>query len=166
MGGAGAMSAAKQDNLHTVARGACRRIVKAEVVIACPLVGTSKFIKFCRDRAPDLSRERLFPLERLGLFAPVFRARTLPIFVRIFSILPKEKATGSRAAGPRTRPPAAPHIRHQKVSRLTAWRRPALVGPFDEKPYNAVEETRVPLSAKAMIAKAIESLSLGTIPID
>lgn len=65
-----------------------RVIVKNEAVIACPLLGTDRFVKFCRDRGLSIDRERLIRLERLGLFAPVFRVRTpkkdtLPFYIPV-----------------------------------------------------------------------------------
>jgi len=67
---------AVDDKLLTLPVNAGRAIVEAGAVIACPLLGTDRFIKFCRERGLSLDRERLLRLERLGLFAPVFRVRT------------------------------------------------------------------------------------------
>jgi len=67
---------AVNDKLLTLPVNAGRAIVEAGAVIACPLLGTDRFIKFCRERGLSINRERLFRLERLGLFAPVFRVRT------------------------------------------------------------------------------------------
>jgi hypothetical protein len=64
------------DNLLTLPVNAGRSIVQAGAVIACPLLGTDRFVKFCRERGLSVDRERLIRLERLGLFAPVFRVRT------------------------------------------------------------------------------------------
>lgn len=64
------------DNLLTLPDRAGRSIVQAGAVIACPLVGTDRFVRFCRERELNLDRERLIRLERMGLFAPVFRVRT------------------------------------------------------------------------------------------
>ncbi|MET0003333.1 MAG: hypothetical protein ABW087_06870 [Candidatus Thiodiazotropha sp.] len=64
------------DKLLTLPVNAGRAIVEAGAVIACPLLGTDRFIKFCRERGLSVDRERLLRLERLGLFAPVFRVRT------------------------------------------------------------------------------------------
>ena len=67
---------AVDDKLLTLPVNAGRAIVEAGAVIACPLLGTDRFIKFCRERGLSIDRERLLRLERLGLFAPVFRVRT------------------------------------------------------------------------------------------
>ena len=63
-------------NLLTIRAKAGRAIVEDAAVLACPLLGTDAFIRFARDRALGIDRERLVRLERLGLFAPVFRVRT------------------------------------------------------------------------------------------
>lgn len=67
---------AVNDKLLTLPVNAGRAIVEAGAIIACPLLGTDRFIKFCGERGLSINRERLFRLERLGLFAPVFRVRT------------------------------------------------------------------------------------------
>ena len=63
-------------DLLTIPDKAGRAIVESGAMFACPLLGTDRFVRFCRDRGLDLDRERLIRLERLGLFAPVFRVRT------------------------------------------------------------------------------------------
>ena len=63
------------NNVLTLPKDAGRAIVEAAALICCPLLGTDRFVKFCRDRGASLDRERLLRLECLGLFAPVFRAR-------------------------------------------------------------------------------------------
>ncbi|MCY4002686.1 MAG: hypothetical protein OXF33_03130 [Rhodospirillales bacterium] len=63
-------------NLLTIPANAGRAIVEGAAVLTCPLLGTDAFVRFARDRALDIDRERLLRLERLGLFAPVFRVRT------------------------------------------------------------------------------------------
>ena len=45
-------------------------------MIACPLLGTYTFLRYCLDRGIKIDRKRLIRLERLGLFAPVFRVLT------------------------------------------------------------------------------------------
>lgn len=60
----------------TIPHKAGRAIVESGAVLACPLVGTDPFVRFCSDRGLAIDRERLIRLERLGLFAPVFRVRT------------------------------------------------------------------------------------------
>lgn len=67
---------AEPQNILTLPHNIGRTIVKEGALIACPLLGTEKFIKFCKDRGLLLNRERLIRLERLGLFAPVYRVRT------------------------------------------------------------------------------------------
>jgi len=67
---------AVEDKLLTLPVNAGRAIVEAGAVIACPLLGTDRFVKYCRERGLSVDRERLIRLERLGLFAPVFRVRT------------------------------------------------------------------------------------------
>lgn len=63
-------------NLLTLPPKAGRAIVEAGAVIACPLLGTQNFVRFCTERGLRIDRERLIRLERLGFFAPVFRVRT------------------------------------------------------------------------------------------
>lgn len=67
---------AGSQNILTLPPDIGRTIVKEGALIACPLLGTEKFLKFCKDRGLSLNRERLIRLERLGLFAPVYRVRT------------------------------------------------------------------------------------------
>ena len=67
---------AAPQNTLTLPRNAGRAIVKEGALIACPLLGTDELIKFCKARGLSLDRERLIRLERLGLFAPVFRVQT------------------------------------------------------------------------------------------
>lgn len=64
------------DCLLRVPIGVGRAIVEAASLRACPLLGTDRFLKFCADRGLRIDRERLLRLERLGLFAPVFRVCT------------------------------------------------------------------------------------------
>ena len=66
-----------------------RAIIEAGAAIACPLLGTNTFVKFCTDRDITLNRERLIRLERLGLFAPVFRVTEPDEDVEALSIPPK-----------------------------------------------------------------------------
>ena len=49
-----------------------RAIVETGAVIACPLLGTDQFVRFCLARGLKLNRERLLRLERLGLFPQFF----------------------------------------------------------------------------------------------
>lgn len=53
-----------------------RAIVEVGAVIACPLLGLDRFVAYCCERGLSIDRDRLLRLERLGLFAPVFRVRT------------------------------------------------------------------------------------------
>ncbi len=62
-------------NLLTIPKNAGRRIIEAGAVITCPLFWTDKFIRFCSDRGLTIDRARLIRLERLGLFAPIFRVK-------------------------------------------------------------------------------------------
>ena len=64
------------EKLLTIPARAGRAIVESGAVLACPLLGTDGFVKFCSDRGLRIDRERLIRLERLGLFSPVFRVRT------------------------------------------------------------------------------------------
>ena len=68
--------AAVNENLLALPAGAGRAIVETGAVIACPLLGTDRFVTYCRDRGTSIDRERLIRLERLGLFSPVFRVKT------------------------------------------------------------------------------------------
>lgn len=63
------------NNLLQAPPNAGRLIVESTAVLACPLLDTEKFVRFCRDRDLDIDRTRLLRLERLGLFAPIFRVR-------------------------------------------------------------------------------------------
>ena len=82
--------AAPQNNL-TLPSNAGRAIVKEGALIACPLLGTDELIKFCKARGLSLDRERLIRLERLGLFAPIFRVQTPPHAPRRFEIPPPSR---------------------------------------------------------------------------
>lgn len=64
------------DNLLTIPVNAGRAIIQAGAVIACPLLGTDRFVTYCCERGLSIDQERLVRLERLGLFAPIFRVRT------------------------------------------------------------------------------------------
>lgn len=64
------------ESLLTVPLRAGRAIVETDAVFSCPLLGTDHFAKFCCDRGLAINRERLIRLERLGVFAPVFRVKT------------------------------------------------------------------------------------------
>ena len=79
---------AESQNTLTLPPGIGRTIVKESALISCPLLGTEKFLKFCKDRGLSLKRERLIRLERLGLFAPVYRVRTPKQAGRCFDLPP------------------------------------------------------------------------------
>ncbi|GJL67673.1 MAG: hypothetical protein NPIRA06_03080 [Nitrospirales bacterium] len=64
------------ENLLTIPKDAAQKIIASSAIIACPILGTNNFIKFCRDRDLNINRERLFRLERLELFSPIFRVKT------------------------------------------------------------------------------------------
>ena len=74
----------------TIPTGAGRVIVESGAVFACPLLGTDRFAKFCSARGLAVNRERLIRLERLGLFAPVFRVRTSKRQASPFRIPPRK----------------------------------------------------------------------------
>ncbi|HVI60424.1 MAG TPA: hypothetical protein VM619_16340 [Luteimonas sp.] len=62
-------------NLLSAPKEAGRLIVESAAILACPLLGVTEFVRFCVDRDLAIDRERLLRLERLGLFAPIFRVR-------------------------------------------------------------------------------------------
>ena len=64
------------ENLLTIPDKAGRAIVESGAVLACRLLGTDAFVRFCSKRGLKIKRDRLIRLERLGLFAPVFRVCT------------------------------------------------------------------------------------------
>lgn len=61
------------ENLLNLPKNAGRAIVEAGAVIARRLLGADQFVQYCSERSLSITRERLLCLERLGLFAPVFR---------------------------------------------------------------------------------------------
>lgn len=79
------------DNLLAIPANAGQAIIQARAVIACPVLGTDKFLTYCRVRGLSVDRERLLRLERLGLFAPLFRVRTPPSDVQSFHIPVREE---------------------------------------------------------------------------
>lgn len=74
------------DKLLTIPENAGRAIVESGAVLACRLLGTNAFVKFCSKRGLEVDRERLIRLERLGLFAPVFRVLTPNDDEKLFEI--------------------------------------------------------------------------------
>ena len=79
---------AKPQNILSLPSNVGKAIIRTGAVIACPILGTDKFVKYCKDRDLSINRERLLRLERLGLFAPVYRVRTPPRANRHFTIPP------------------------------------------------------------------------------
>ena len=75
-------------DLLSIPKNAGRAIVNEGAAIARPLLGTDRFVKFCTERGLAIDRKRLLRLERLGLFAPVFRVRTPKKDVQHLSIPP------------------------------------------------------------------------------
>src|SRR3990172_9398375 len=78
------------EDLLTIPEDIGRMIIEAGAVIACSLLGTDKFIEFCKKRGASINDVRLFRLERLRLFAPVFRVLTPQDEVEPLSIPPKK----------------------------------------------------------------------------
>ena len=56
--------------------GAGKAILENGAVLARGLLGTSGFLQYCERRGLRISRKRLVRLEKLRMFAPVFRVRT------------------------------------------------------------------------------------------
>ena len=77
-------------DLLTIPEKAGRAIAENAAMLACPLLGTDRFLRFCTDRGLAIDRERLIRLERLGLFAPVFRVRTPKKAASLFRIPPSK----------------------------------------------------------------------------
>ena len=65
------------DTDWTIPGGAGRAILQNGAVLECALLGTNRFVRYCDQRGLRISRERLVRLERLRMFAPVFRVRTV-----------------------------------------------------------------------------------------
>lgn len=74
------------NHLLTIPKNIGRAIIDAGAVMARLLLGTDKFVSFCKERGLVIDRERLFRLERLRLFTPVFRVLTPEEDVPAFSI--------------------------------------------------------------------------------
>jgi hypothetical protein len=74
------------ENLLSIPSEAGRAIVEAGNIIACPLLGTDGFVSFCKERGLSVDRERLLGLERLGLFAPIFRVQDPDELAQAFTI--------------------------------------------------------------------------------
>lgn len=77
------------DDLFAIPQNIGRAIIETSAVVACPLLGTDKFVRFCKECGLSVDRDRLFRLERLRLIAPVFRVLTPPENVAALSIPPR-----------------------------------------------------------------------------
>lgn len=77
-------------NLLTIPHNVGRLIVEDGAMLCRRLLGTNSFMQFCRKRGIAIDRSRLIRLERLGLFAPVFRVRTPQHPADEFHIPPRE----------------------------------------------------------------------------
>lgn len=84
-------------NPLTIPHNIGRSIVEDGAMLCCRLLSTDRFVKFCRgrgitsaDRGITIDRTRLIRLERLGLFAPIFRVRTPQEPTDPFYIPPRE----------------------------------------------------------------------------
>ena len=80
----------RDGELLTVPMRAGRKVVAAGALLASQLLGLDAFVRFCKARSLDVSRKRLIRLERLGVFAPVFRVRTPKGDVPAFRIPPED----------------------------------------------------------------------------
>lgn len=63
------------EELLTIPEKAGELILSEGGVVARPLLSTDKFIKFCNERDLKIDRNRLYRLERLKMFAPIFRVK-------------------------------------------------------------------------------------------
>ena len=77
-------------NLLTIPDNIGRLIVEDGAMLYCLPLGTDSFMQFCHKRGISIDRSRLIRLERLGLFAPVFRVRTPQQPTDEFHIPPRE----------------------------------------------------------------------------
>ena len=84
-------------NPLTIPHNIGRTIVEDGAMLCCKVLGTNRFVQFCRDRGITgadrgitIDRARLIRLERLGLFAPIFRVRTPQEPTDPFYIPPRE----------------------------------------------------------------------------
>lgn len=77
-------------NLLTIPHNVGRLIVEDGAMLCCRLLGTRGFVEFCGKRGISIDRSRLIRLERLGLFAPVFRVRAPQQPTDEFHIPPRE----------------------------------------------------------------------------
>lgn len=58
-------------------------LVENELLISCPLLPTSLFISYCKDRGIKISNEQLERFEELGIFYPVARVQYPKVKVKI-----------------------------------------------------------------------------------
>lgn len=65
-------------DLLELPRAAGRAIVESGSIIACPVLGTGRFVDYCKARGLNVNAERLLRFERLGFFRPIFRVKTPP----------------------------------------------------------------------------------------
>jgi hypothetical protein len=65
-----------KEELLKIPKGVGELILRRGGVVARPLLATNNFVTFCRERGLRLSQDRLLCLERLKLFAPIFRVKT------------------------------------------------------------------------------------------
>jgi hypothetical protein len=70
------------DNLLKIPDRAGREVLCSGGVFVFPLMGSDRFVRYCRDRGLSVDRPRLQRLERLRLFGPLFRVRTPEIETR------------------------------------------------------------------------------------
>ena len=78
-------------DLLTIPHNIGRIIVEDGAMLCCGLLGADHFVRFCRERGiTAIDRQRLIRLERLRLFAPVFRVRTPQDPIDEFHIPPRE----------------------------------------------------------------------------
>ncbi|MFA4994120.1 MAG: hypothetical protein WC521_02320 [Bdellovibrionales bacterium] len=66
----------KNGSLLTIPPHAAENILKGNGIVVCPLLKTDEFVKFCKERNVTINKERLWRLEHLRLFFPIFRVRT------------------------------------------------------------------------------------------
>lgn len=97
-----------------------RAIVESGAVFCCPLLGTHAFIRYASDRGVDITRERLGLLERLQLFAPVFRVKTPPDEVSNLLSPPIPRTIGLSMAGLGIRQTPMQHMKYPHSMTKTA----------------------------------------------
>lgn len=60
-----------------------KKIIDREYFIICPLLTSSQFITYCKDRSINTSREHLERLEKLGIFYPEVRVKLPKMIIKI-----------------------------------------------------------------------------------